>query len=230
MTAFDQVTLECADRRDIRAVLISAKGPKFSVGGNILEFVADRGRLSSDIRRWNGLLNGGLARLHRMDAPSVVAIEGVIAGGALSIVTGCDMIIAATEARFVAAYASIGYCPDLGGTINLARRVGLARARRFHLLHEQLDAVTAERIGLVDQVVPRADVLATADAIARRWARGPTLAYAAIRQLMHGVHYTPMETQLELETQRLAELTRTDDAWEALNAFVAKRPPNYSGR
>jgi 2-(1,2-epoxy-1,2-dihydrophenyl)acetyl-CoA isomerase len=229
ISAFDRVTLECADRQDVRAVLISAEGPKFSVGGNILEFVADRSRLSSNIRRWNALLNGGLARLHRMNAPSVVAIQGVIAGGALSIATGCDILVAAEEARFVAAYASIGYCPDLGGTINLARRVGLARARRFHLLHEQLDAITAERIGLVDQVVPRADVFATAEAIAQRWARGPTLAYAAIRQLMHSVHCTPMETQLELETQHLADLTRTDDAWEALNAFVAKRPPTYKG-
>ena len=230
VSAFDRVTLECSDRKEVRAVLICAEGEKFSVGGNIREFVADRDHLSTNIRRWNSTLNGALARLHRMDAPSVVAIHGVIAGGALSIVTGCDMLVAAEEARFVAAYASIGYCPDLGGTINLARRIGLARARRFHLLHEQLDAATAERIGLVDQVVPRADVLATAEAIAQRWAKGPTRAYAAIRQLMHGVHNTPMETQLEMETQQLAGLTRTDDAWDALNAFVAKRQPIYNGR
>jgi 2-(1,2-epoxy-1,2-dihydrophenyl)acetyl-CoA isomerase len=229
VSAFDQVTLECADRRDVRAVLISANGPRFSVGGNIREFIEDRQRLSSYIRRVNLTLNGALARLHRMDAPSVVAIHGVIAGGALSIVTGCDVLIAAEEARFVAAYASIGYCPDLGGTINLARRIGLARARRFHLLHEQLDAGTAERIGLVDQVVPRAEVVATAETIAQRWAHGPTRAYAAIRQLMHGVHCTPMETQLEMETQHLAALTRTADAWEALNAFAEKRKPTYTG-
>lgn len=230
VSALDRVTLECADRQDVRAVLISANGPRFSVGGDIREFTEDRQGLSSYIRRVNLTLNGALARLHRMDAPSVVAIHGVIAGGALSIVTGCDVLVAADEARFVAAYASIGYCPDLGGTINLARRIGLARARRFHLLHEQLDAAAAERIGLVDQVTPRADLLVTAEAIAQRWAQGPTRAYAAIRQLMQGVHCTPMETQLELETQKLVELTRTDDAWEALNAFVAKRRPTYRGR
>lgn len=228
--AFDHVTLECADRQDVRAVLIHAEGPKFSVGGNIREFVADRGRLSASIRRWNLKLNGSLARLHRMNAPSVVAIHGVAAGGAVSIVSGCDILVAAEEARFVSAYASIGYCPDIGGTINLARRIGLARARRFHLLHEQLDAREAERIDLVDRVVPQAEVLACANEIAERWAQGPTRAYGAIRSLMHGVHGTPMETQLELETQHLADLARTDDSWDALSAFVEKRAPVYHGR
>ncbi|MGD0641609.1 MAG: enoyl-CoA hydratase-related protein [Roseiarcus sp.] len=230
IAALDRVTLECADRQDVRAVLISARGPRFSVGGNVREFVADRQDLSTYIRRVNLILNGCLARLHRMEAPSVVAVQGVAAGGAVSILSGCDIVVAAESARFVAAYASIGYCPDIGGTINLARRIGLARARRFHLLHEQLDAATAERIGLVDQVVPQAQVLAAAEAIAQRWAQGPTRAYGAIRRLMHGVHCTPMETQLELETQELAQLTRTDDAWEALNAFLAKRKPAYRGR
>jgi len=230
VTAFDQVTLECADRQDVRAVLIRAEGSKFSVGGNIREFVEDRRRLSTNIRRWNLTLNGSLARLHRMEAPSVVAIHGVIAGGALSIVSGCDILVAAESARFVSAYASIGYCPDIGGTINLARRIGLARARRFHLLHEQLDAREAERIGLVDQVLPQSEVQAGAEAIAQRWAHGPTRAYGAIRRLMHGVHCMSMETQMELETQSLAELTRTDDAWDALNAFVEKRTPIYNGR
>lgn len=228
--AFERVTLECADRRDVRAVLITAAGPKFSIGGNIREFTADRERLSSYIRRVNLKLNGSVARLHRMEAPSVVAIQGVIAGGALSIVSGCDIAVASERARFVAAYASIGYCPDLGGTINLARRIGLARARRFHLLHEQIDATTAERIGLVDRVVPATELTAEAEAIANRWVSGPTRAYGAIRRLMQGAQATPLETQLELETQELAALTRTDDAWEALNAFLEKRRPNYQGR
>jgi 2-(1,2-epoxy-1,2-dihydrophenyl)acetyl-CoA isomerase len=228
--AFDRVTLACADRRDVRAVLIRAEGSKFSIGGNIREFLGDREGLSANIRRWNLTLNGSLARLHRMEAPSVVAIHGVIAGGALSIVSGCDILIASDKARFVSAYASIGYCPDLGGTINLARRIGLARARRFHLLHEQLDAIAAEQIGLIDRVVSSSELLSHAEAIAQRWAKGPTRAYGAIRRLMHGVHGTPMETQLEFETQQLAELVRTDDAWEALNAFVDKRTPTYYGR
>jgi 2-(1,2-epoxy-1,2-dihydrophenyl)acetyl-CoA isomerase len=227
--ALDRVTLECADRKDVRAVLLSAAGPRFSVGGNIREFLSDRQQLSSNIRRWNLRLNGSLARLHRMAAPSVVAIQGVVAGGAVSIISGCDILVAASDARFVSAYASIGFCPDLGGSINLARRVGLARARRFHLMHEKLTAEAAERIGLVDEVLPVAEVLPRAFAIANRWAAGPTRAYGAIRQLMHGVHCTPMETQMELETQHLAELVRTDDAWDALNAFAQKRAPVYRG-
>ena len=228
--ALDRVTLEVADRQDVRAVLIGAEGPRFSVGGNIKEFVSDRERLPSFIRKVNVLLNGSVARLARMEAPSVVAVHGVVAGGMLSIVSGCDIVVAAPEARFVAAYATIGYCPDLGGTINLARRIGLARARRFHLLHEKLDAAAAERIGLVDQVVPQAEVYAAAESIAKRWAQGPTRSYGAIRRLMQDAHNSTLESQLEMETQELARLARTDDAWEALNAFLAKRTPAYRGR
>lgn len=80
--------------------------------------------------------------------------------------------------RFVSAYASIGYCPDIEGTINWACRIGLARVRRFHPLHEQLDARAAEGIGLVDQVVPQAEILTSAEKIAERWAQGPTHAEA----------------------------------------------------
>jgi 2-(1,2-epoxy-1,2-dihydrophenyl)acetyl-CoA isomerase len=230
ISAFEKVSLECADRRDVRAVLISADGPRFSVGGNIREFAADRELLSGSIRRWNLSLNGSLARLQRMDAPSVVAVQGVAAGGAVSILSGCDIVVAAEGARFVSAYATIGFCPDLGGTINLARRIGLARARRFHLLHERLDASAAEQIGLVDRLVPAGTVASEAEVMARRWAEGPTRAYGAIRRLMQGVHCTPLETQLELETQHLADLTRTEDAWQALDAFLNRRSPIYVGR
>lgn len=230
VNAWEQVTLECADREDVRAVLISSTGPRFSVGGSIVEFAADLDKLSWEIRKWNASLNGSLARLQRMNAPTVVAVHGTIAGGALSIVAGCDIVVAADAAEFVAAYASIGYCPDLGGTISLVRRLGLARARRFHLLHERIDAAAAERIGLVDFVVPTAEVPAKAEEIAQRWAAGPTLAYGEIRRLMQSASHTPLESQLELETQSLARLVRTQDAREALLAFLEKRRPAYHGR
>jgi 2-(1,2-epoxy-1,2-dihydrophenyl)acetyl-CoA isomerase len=228
--ALEQVTLTLTDRSDLRAVLISSTGPRFSVGGDIEEFTADLENLSSNIRRWNGLLNASVARLARMDAPSVVAVQGTVAGGALSLIAGCDIIVAANTAQFAAAYASIGYCPDLGGTISLARRIGLARARRFHLLHERLDATTAERIGLVDFVVGPGEVAARAEEIVVRWSTGPTLAYGEIRRLMQSADHTPLETQLEYETQGIVALARREDAWNALKAFLDKREPVYSGR
>lgn len=230
VTALEQVTLDLTDHQGIRAVLIDSIGPRFSVGGNIQEFAADLDILSRQIRRWNGSLNASVARLARMDAPSVVAVQGAVAGGALSIISGCDIIVAAESARFTAAYATIGYCPDLGGTISLARRLGVARARRFHLLHEKLDAQAAADIGLVDFVESADQVAPKALEIAQRWASGPTLAYAEIRKLMQGASHTPLETQLELETQGITALARSEDTHNALRAFLAKQTPVYRGR
>lgn len=228
--AFEEVTCACSKDKSIRAILISAKGKRFSVGGDIGGFTAQRDQLATKIRKWNASLNGSVARLHRGDAPTVVAIHDVVAGGALSIITGCDVIVASSNARFVAAYATIGYCPDLGGTINLARRVGVARAKRFHLLHEKLGAEEAHKIGLVDLLVSEDQVFKEAEAIARKWVQGPTRAYGEIRRLMQEVGNASLESQLEAETRSLAFLVDTDDAWEALNAFLDKRTPNYEGK
>ena len=230
--AFDAVTLECSERDDIRAVLITANGPRFCVGGDIDDMVDTfkDGHLPSYIRKCNALLQGGLARLQRMRAPSIVAVQGNAAGGGVSMLSSCDIIVAADHVRFVAAYPGIGYSCDMGGSTMLTRRLGMSRARRFYLLHEQLDARTAEQIGLVDMVVPKEELTATAEAIARRWASGPTAAYNEIRRLMLTAQDTPYETQMELETQSLARLARTEDAREALSAFLEKRVAKFQGR
>lgn len=228
--AFDEVTLECSERDDIRALLISANGKRFSVGGDINMMTPSRSALPKRILQWNAKLQGCIARLQHMKAPSVAAIQGVVAGGGLSLAAGCDIIVASEDARFVAAYPTIGYCPDLGGTYMLARRMGISRARRFYLLHEELDAKAARDAGIVDILVPAEDLLQASENVAARWATGPTMAYAAIRALMHSAAYTPLETQLELETQNLSRLTRTKDAWDALTAFLDKRPATYEGR
>jgi 2-(1,2-epoxy-1,2-dihydrophenyl)acetyl-CoA isomerase len=186
--------------------------------------------LAEYIRKCNASIQGSLARLQHMAAPSLAVVQGVAAGGGVSLLASCDIVVASDKARFVAAYAGIGYCPDMGGTTMLTRRVGVSRARRFYLLHEQLDAAGAEAIGLADMVVPAERLAEAAEQVLDLWANGPTAAYAEIRRLMRSAATTPYESQMELETQSLARLTRTRDAGEALEAFLAKRPARFSGR
>lgn len=231
VAAFDDATLECSERDDIRAVVLRAEGPRFCVGGDITDMVAsfERKDLPAYIRRCNAMLQGALARLQRMPAPSVAAVQGNAAGGGVSLLASCDIVVASAGARLVAAYPSIGYCCDMGGSTMLTRRLGMSRARRFYLLHEQLDAAAAAEIGLVDMVVPANELSATVASIAERWAAGPTAAYREIRRLMLSAQDTPYETQMELETQSLAALARTDDAREALQAFLDKRAARFCG-
>lgn len=214
----------------VRAVLFAAEGKAFSFGGDISSFINDLDGLPKNIKRWTASLHSGLARLQRMDAPIVAAVQGVCAGGMAGVVAGADIVVAAEDARFVAAFAGIGFSNDSGSSVMYARRMGIARARKFLLLNETLNAAQALEIGLVDEVVPSDQLQVRAEAIAKQLAAGPTRAFGEIRRLFSSVEDQPLEAQLELEAQALARCAGTEDAREALTAFVEKRKPVFKGR
>ena len=217
-----------SEDRSVRCVLIAAEGKAFSYGGDIASFTDDLDNLPANIKRWTTLLHSGIARLQRADAPIVAAVQGVCAGGMAAFVTGADIVVAAPDARFVAAFAGIGFSNDSGSSIMYTRRMGIARARRFLLLNETLDAPAALAAGLVDMV--DADHTARAEAVARQLAAGPTRAFGEMRRLFTSVEDQPLETQLELEAQALARCAATEDARGALIAFAEKRKPVFTGR
>jgi len=214
----------------VRAVLIQAEGKAFSYGGDVAAFVDDLDALPSNIRKWTTTLHSAVARFQRMDAPVVAAVHGVCAGGMSGFIAGCDIVVAAENARFVAAYAGIAFSCDASSSVMYSRRMGLGRARKFLLLNETLDAPSALAAGLVDEVVPGADLVTRAEAIATQLAAGPTRAFGEIRRLMLSASDQPLETQLELEAQALTRVTATQDAREGLTAFAQKRRPVFVGR
>ncbi|MES2482165.1 MAG: enoyl-CoA hydratase-related protein [Pseudomonadota bacterium] len=230
--ALDRVSLECTERTDLRAVVISAQGRHFCVGGDIHAMTSGKGGLSlaGYIHKCNSGLESSLARLEHLDAPTMAIVQGTAAGGGVSLLAACDIVVSANQAKFVAAYAGIGYCPDMGGSTVLTRRMGMTRARRFYLLNETLNSDAALEAGLVDIVSPLDRLEAEAQTIFDRWAMGPTLAYGAIRRLMRSSTTTPYEAQIRLETQELTKLARSADANEALRAFVERRPARFQGR
>lgn len=220
---------ELSCRPDVRAVLLSAQGRYFSVGGDIRAFVEDREKLPRQIKVWTGQFHSALARLQRMDAPVVCAVHGDVAGGAVSLAAMSDVVFAAQGIKFNAAFTMIGYCADSGSTVSLSNRMGLARAKRFLLLSEVLDADEAQAAGLVDFVVPKENVLAEAEKLALRLAHGPTRAYGEIKRTILTARTEPFETQLEHEAQALARIATTQDAWEGLTAFSERRKPVFRG-
>jgi 2-(1,2-epoxy-1,2-dihydrophenyl)acetyl-CoA isomerase len=225
-----QVANEIAGRSDIRAILLKANGKFFSVGGDISMFSRSLDKLPCHIREWTAALHMGVARMARMDAPIVAAVHATAMGGAVALISGCDLIYCARSARLGSAYSQIGYSCDAGASFTLASRMGLARARRFVLLAEMLDAEEAARAGLVDFVVDDHAVLAEAERAARRLADGPTRAYGEIRRLFLKALGQPLESQLEDEAQGLSRIAGTDDAREGITAFVEKRKAFFHGR
>lgn len=225
-----EAAIQIALTPGVRVILLQAEGKAFSFGGDIASFTAELDNLPLVIKRWASDLNSAIIHLQRLDVPMVAMVHGVCAGGMVGVVAGCDIVVAAEEARFVAAYAGIGYCCDAGVSITVSRRMGLSRARRYLLLNETLTSGEALDGGLVDFVVPTDGLAAKADEVVARLAQGPTLAFGEMRRLMLSASDQPLETQLELEAQALARMAATRDAREGITAFAAKRKPVFEGR
>jgi 2-(1,2-epoxy-1,2-dihydrophenyl)acetyl-CoA isomerase len=225
-----EAAVQLSESPDVRCVLIAAEGKMFSVGGDIRAFMQDLDTLPLMIKRWTTTLHSAIARLQRMNAPLVAAVHGVCAGGMSAVVAGCDVVVAAEEAKFVAAYPGIGFSCDAGSSVMYSRRMGFGRARKFLLLNETLSAPAALAAGLVDEVVSGEQLSLRALAIAQQLAAGPTRAFGEIRRLMMSAQDQPLETQLELEAQALARCAGTADAREGLTAFSSRRKPSFTGR
>lgn len=226
----DAVGVVVQRRAEVRAVLITASGPYFSVGGDVSAFVAHGDRLPDLILEGTYEVHRGLARLARMDAPVVVAVQGAAAGGAGALVAGCDLVVVGRSATISAAYSRIGFSCDMGASRAYAARMGVARARRFLLLAESLDGEAAFAAGLADEVVDDDAVVSTAEALARRLASGPTRAYGEIRRLVDRALATPLDAQLEDEALALARTAASEDGREGVLAFSEKRRPRFIGR
>jgi len=227
---FSLCIAELGEREDVRSVLISARGRLFSVGGDLMSLVKQGDALPRTIKAWTADLHVAIARMVRMRAPVVAAVHGNVAGGSVSLMAAADLVVIAESARISSAFSKIGFSPDSGSTTTVTRRIGVARARRFFLLAETLDAPTAQSLGLVDIVVPDGEVRREAERIARELAAGPTEAYGAIKRLFSQTLDRSLESQLEEEAQTLAAISRTADAREGVKAFVEKRKPAFIGR
>jgi 2-(1,2-epoxy-1,2-dihydrophenyl)acetyl-CoA isomerase len=228
-TELSEVAIQLSEDAAVRCVLITAEGDAFSYGGDIESLIGDFPELPRNIKRWTTTFHSGITRLQRMDAPIVSAVHGVCAGGMSAFIAGSDIVLASTSARFVAAYAGIGFNCDGGASIMYARRMGIARARKFLLLNETLTAAEAVALGLADELCEPDALRERAESVARTLSAGPTLAFGEIRRLLNSANEQPLEAQLELEAQALARCVRTADAREGLAAFVERRPPMFRG-
>lgn len=226
----NSVSIELGSRSDVRAVLISAQGDYFSVGGDIEAFASDREGLPRRILEWTNELHRALNRLLTMDPPLVAAVQGPVAGGAASLVAACDVVCMASSARISSAYPRIGFSADVGATFTFAARMGLARARRFLLLGESLSAEEALASGLVDRICTTELLHSQSEAIARQLAAGPTKALGEMRRLMLTALGAPIESQLDAEARAQIRIGATEDAWRGVVGFRNKRRPEFQGK
>jgi 2-(1,2-epoxy-1,2-dihydrophenyl)acetyl-CoA isomerase len=225
-----RATQELASDPAVRAVVITGEGRAFSAGGDVAEFQANVDRGSAFLAELVGHLHIAILHLLEMPKPVIAGVNGVVAGGAMGLFLAADLAIAAESASFVMAYTGIGVCPDGGSTFFIPRLIGPRRALELMLSNRRLSSREALDWGLVNRVVPDADLATTVRAQAEGLASGPTLAYAEARALVRQSFSNTAKTQLEQEARSLAAMGATADFREGVGAFVQKRKPAFAGK
>lgn len=220
----------CGSDRSVRAVIITGAGNKaFCAGGDVASFAAEPETVDLLIKEITGYLHQAISRLAWMDAPVIAAVNGVAAGAGLSLAAACDLAVAADTAAFTSAYTQIGLTPDGSATYYLPRLIGRRRAMEMFLTNRVLKASEALDWGLVNRVVPAAELSESVDALAVQLARGATRAMGGVKKLMLLSANDSLESQMERETRQIAELSRSVDGLEGVKAFVEKRKPAFAG-
>ncbi len=225
-----RAVLRCDEDPEVRAVLISGAGGMFCVGGDLKSFSDQGEHLPHHLKEVTTYLHAAVARMARMDPPVVAAVHGAAAGAGMSLACACDLVVAAESTRFTMSYSNAGLTPDGSSTYYLPRLVGLRRATELTLTNRRLSAQEAMEWGLVTRVVPDEDLSEEATALASQLAAGATKALGAAKRLLQSGWTETLETQMEHETQTIAEMARTADAREGISAFLEKRPAEFAGQ
>jgi len=228
--AFRQHCERLAADDTVRCIVLKGEGAGFIAGGDVAMFRSKLDELPTLSLRMTRELHVGILALRRMPKPVIASVHGAVAGAGVSIMAACDLAIAADNARFAAAYSAIGTSPDGGATYFLSRCLGPRRALEFLLLSEPVDAARALGLGLVNRVVPAADLERETQALAARLAAGPTFAYAHTKRLIDAASDASLETQLDAEAQAFSACAGSEDMREGVSAFVDKRRPMFRGR
>jgi 2-(1,2-epoxy-1,2-dihydrophenyl)acetyl-CoA isomerase len=168
--------------------------------------------------------------LHALPKPTIAKVDGVCVGAGCNLALGCDLVVASDRARFSEIFAKRGLSIDFGGSWLLPRRIGLHKAKELALLADIIDADEADRIGLVNRVVPVADLDSFVADWAARLAAGPPLALSLTKSLLDESMSMSMAEALEREAAAQAVNSASEDGREAVLAFLNKRDAHFSGR
>ena len=224
----------CATEPAIRAVVLTGTGKGFCTGADLSGSRAVTGAAgpphpgaTRDAMRPSQRV---IRALWDLEKPIVAAVNGVAAGLGAHLAYACDLVLAADDARFIEVFVRRGIALDAGGGFLLPRHVGLHKAKELVFFGDDLTAPDAERLGLVNKVVPAAELQATARAWAERLAQGPTFALGLSKRLLNRSLQADLDTCFAEEAFSQALTANSEDMREGIRSFMEKRPPAFTGR
>lgn len=227
-TTTRQLVAACEDAAAdaaVRVLVITGQGEAFCAGGDFKD-TFERGAGKTEAQ-WAERIRSGPNALVRvlqgMPKPVLASINGVAVGGGATIALACDLRIASDRARFAFPFSRIGITPEFGCTQLLPRVVGMGKAMELLLCADMIDASTAERIGLVNRVVPHAELEAVTDSMVAQLLERPQSALGTIKTMLHRAQAMDMPAALEMEAQALGRAFTSDEHRRAVADFLARK-------
>ncbi|MDY6842942.1 MAG: enoyl-CoA hydratase [Thermodesulfobacteriota bacterium] len=228
---------DIAEDKETRAVIITGAGRAFCSGLDLMfmaQSMSSQGegttRSVADFRKGLRVLQGTFNSIEDLDKPVIAAVNGYALGGGCDLSLACDIRIAAEDAQFGEAYIRVGLIPDLGGTQRLPKIVGIAKAKELIFTGDRIDAQEALRIGLVNKVVPTEELLPCSEELAKRLARGPSLAIGLAKLAINKGISMDVKTGLDYEVYGQSVCVQSEDNREGVKAFIEKREPQFKGK
>jgi 2-(1,2-epoxy-1,2-dihydrophenyl)acetyl-CoA isomerase len=231
LEALCRAVMACHGEPGVRAVLLSGRGKNFCAGGDIHAFASKGEHLPDYIRIATAWLQNAVTGLMRLEAPVIASVQGFAAGGGgFGLVCAADLVIAAESAKFLAGATRVGMAPDAGVSVTLPRLVGLRRAAEILLTNPILTAPEARDLGIINRIVPQAELERASLAWAKEIASGAPKALAATKRLLTSGVGSSIDSCLSEEARTVSELSGTADAREGLAAVIERRAPTFVGR
>ncbi len=217
---------------DVRVLVIRGEGKAFCSGGDVNEIIGELLKMRPDeLLEFTRMTGDVVKAIRECPLPVIAAVHGIAAGAGSVIALASDFRILTRSARFAFLFTKVGLAgADMGSAYLLPRIVGLGRATQLLMLGDTIDAETADRYGLVSQLVDDDAIEEAVGALARRLAGGPFFAYAQTKSLLSRELDMPLSGAIELEAMTQALLMNSEDYAEFHAAFNAKRPPEWQGR
>jgi len=225
--------LDLAEKdQNIKVVILTATGKVFCAGADLNEiqgFFEGPYVKSRDFDAFSQTLNKMLCKVEKLRKPVIAAINGYALAGGLELVMVCDLAVCSDHAKLGDQHANVGLLPASGGTQRLPRLIGIRKAKELLFTGDMISAREAERLNLVNKVVPKGDLLSAAEELAGKIAKKSPLATESLKGLVNAGMQVDLDTALQLERGAVVRHHGTDDIREGINAFLEKRQPVFSG-
>lgn len=231
LPALHAALMACHGERRIRAVLLTGEGKNFCAGGNVKTFLSKGDDLPYYIRQATAALQEVISLMIHLDAPVICAVQGyATGGGGMGLVCASDLAIAGESSAFMAGTTRVAMCPDAGLSVTLPRLIGARKASEMLLTNNTVKATEALDIGLINRVVPDAELFETAMAEAQNMAKNAPIATATTKRLLWTGIGNSVDAAMPEEARSVANLCHTDDVTEGLTAVIERRAADFKGK